>query len=62
VALVFWLVLLGGYGLYVWRQGSTPSEVAHALLGYVAHGMAGPLAYVALFVVRPLILFPASLG
>lgn len=58
---MFWLALLGGYGLYSWRQGSTPWEAAHALLGYVAHGMAGPLAYVALFAVRPLILFPASL-
>lgn len=62
MALLFWLALLGGYGLYAWRQGSTtPSEVFHALLGYVAHGMVGPLAFVALFAVRPLVLFPASL-
>ena len=60
LALFLWLVLLGGYQLYVRRSGLLPSEAGHGLIRVMATGTAGTLLYVALFAVRPLILFPAS--
>ncbi|MGH3146356.1 MAG: TVP38/TMEM64 family protein [Rubrobacter sp.] len=60
LALAFWLLVMGGYGLYVWRTGLSPSEAARGLIHFMAAGTAGELLYVALWAVRPLILFPAS--
>lgn len=60
LAVFFWLALLGGYQLYAWRSGLSPSEAGHGLIRFMAAGTAGALLYVALFAVRPLVLFPAS--
>jgi len=59
--LLFWLALIFGYGLYAWRQGLTPLGVAHEVVGFMVSSMAGPPVYLALFLARPLVLFPASL-
>lgn len=61
LALPLWLGLLGGYGLYTWRTGLSPPEGAQRLVHFMTAGAQGALLYVALWVVRPLILFPASL-
>lgn len=38
LALSLWLLLLGGYGLYAWRTGLSPTEAAHGLLHFMATG------------------------
>lgn len=60
LALPLWLLLIGGYGLYSWRTGLSPSEAAHGLIHFMAAGTTGALLYVALYAVRSLVLFPAS--
>ncbi len=60
LALPIWLLLLGGYQFYAWRTGLSPTEAAHGLLHFMAVGTTGAFLYVALYAVRPLILFPAS--
>ena len=55
-----WLLLIGGYGLYAWRSGLSPSEAVQDLIHYMTAGATGALLYVALYAVRPLVLFPAS--
>lgn len=60
MALLFWLALLGSYQLYALRQGLTPPEAARGLVGFASESPAGALAFVALYMARPLILFPAS--
>jgi len=61
VALLFWLVLLGGYQLYALRQGLTPLEAVRGLVEFVSESPVGALIFVAFYVARPLILFPASI-
>jgi uncharacterized membrane protein YdjX (TVP38/TMEM64 family) len=57
VALTFWAALLGSYFWYV-----NTHEIGLAdLLGRVRSGLFGPLLYILLFLVRPLIFFPASI-
>ena len=60
LALALWLLLLGGYQLYAWWVGLSPSEAAHGLIHFMSVGTAGALLYVALYAVRPPVLFPAS--
>jgi uncharacterized membrane protein YdjX (TVP38/TMEM64 family) len=60
VALSFWLVLLGGYFGYAWRNELTPLEVVQATADFL-RTPAGPLLFIGLYALRPLIFFPASL-
>lgn len=60
-ALFFWVALLGGYQVYVWRAGLSPLEAVQGLIDFMGASLLGPLIYIASYAVRPLILFPASL-
>ena len=61
LALAFWVLLLGGYQLYAWRSGLTPIEAGRVLVGFMGNGAAGALVFLAVYTVRPLVLFPASI-
>ena len=56
----FWLLLLGGYFGYAWRNELTPLQVVQATADFL-HTPYGPLLYILLYALRPLIFFPASL-
>ena len=58
VAALFWALLIGGYGGYIWVNGLAPREVAAQLIG-VFRNDAGPLLYIAVYLVRPLVFCPA---
>lgn len=60
-ALVFWGALLVGYQIYAWQQGLTPLEAVRQLIEFMSGSLWGPLIFIAVYAVRPLILFPASL-
>lgn len=60
-ALSFWIVLLGGYQIYAWRAGLTPLAAARELASFMSENPLGWLVFVAIYTLRPLILFPASL-
>jgi len=60
VALVFWLVLLGGYQWYAWRNNLSPLEALQQLIDLLRAGRFGPLLFIAIYTVRPLVLFPAT--
>lgn len=61
LALAFWVLLLGGYQLYAWQNGLTPIEAVRVLVGFMGNGVAGALVFLAVYTVRPLVLFPASI-
>lgn len=61
IALVFWLVLLGGYQLYAWQIGLTPQEAAERLIQAMTFGAAGALIYVAFYASSRLVFFPPTL-
>jgi uncharacterized membrane protein YdjX (TVP38/TMEM64 family) len=60
-ALVFWLILIGAYQWYAHANDLTPLEVIQNLLTFLTRGIWGPLVYILLYAVRPLILFPSTL-
>ncbi len=59
LALSFWVLLIGGYGWYAWSNSLAPREAAAQLVD-VLRGGAGPLLYIGVYLLRPLVLFPAT--
>lgn len=59
-ALLFWVALIIGYQWYASANGLSPLEVVRRLLDFMTNGFWGPLVYIALYIVRPLILFPST--
>jgi uncharacterized membrane protein YdjX (TVP38/TMEM64 family) len=59
IALCFWLLLLGGYQWYAWSNDLGPFEAVRQLSALLASGY-GPLLFIALYIARPLVLFPAT--
>lgn len=61
VAGVFWAGLFGGYLYYAQSNNLSALDIAQQLLGALSIGLWGPLIYIGLYMLRPLILFPATL-
>lgn len=60
-ALLFWLLLIGGYWGFARVNDLTIGESVRLLAEFLTRSTAGPLIYIALYVIRPLIFFPATL-
>lgn len=60
-ALFFWVILLAGYQVYAWQAGLSPLQAVRELAEFLSTNPLGALVFVAVYTVRPLILFPASL-
>jgi len=60
VALLFWLALLGSYQWYAWQNDLSPVEVMQQLLVFMTGSLWGPLVYIILYAIRPLVLFPST--
>ncbi|MCX6045994.1 MAG: TVP38/TMEM64 family protein [Chloroflexi bacterium] len=60
IALAFWLALLIGYQWYATVNALSPLQVVQRLVAFMQTGFWGPLVYIALYAVRPLILFPST--
>lgn len=61
IALFFWLALIGSYAYYTLSSGLSPVETFKQLLDFMSSSAYGPLIFIALYAVRPLILFSALL-
>ncbi len=61
IALVFWAVLLGFYQWYAYTNHLSPLQVVQNLLDFLTQGFWGPLIYILLYAIRPLILFPSTI-
>ena len=59
VAAFFWLAIIGGYTYYTVSSGLSPLESFKQVLDFMADSPFGPLVFVALYTLRPLILFSA---
>lgn len=60
-ALCFWLLLFGGYQAYAWRAGLSPLGAVRELADFLATNPLGAAIFVAVYALRPLLLFPATL-
>ncbi len=60
-ALCFWLLVLGGYQWYAWSHGLSSLDALRRLVDLLSRSASGPLLFIVLYAVRPLVLFPATL-
>lgn len=61
VALIFWLIILGGYLWYTRQNQLTLADSVHRMADLLTGSLFGPLLYIILYAVRPLLFFPATL-
>lgn len=61
IALVAWLALLVGYWAYTRATQTTPLATVQLLVDFLATSTLGIVVYILLYMLRPLILFPATL-
>ena len=61
VALFFWVLLIAVYQWYAKSNGLSSLEVAQKMLDFLKDGFWGPLIYIVLYAVRPLIIFPSTI-
>jgi uncharacterized membrane protein YdjX (TVP38/TMEM64 family) len=60
VALLFWLALLGGYQWYASRNDLSPLQALAQVIDLLRSTTFGPILFIAIYTLRPLILFPAT--
>ncbi|MBK8989983.1 MAG: TVP38/TMEM64 family protein [Chloroflexi bacterium] len=60
-ALLFWLVVVGGYYAYARQNGLTLEESVTNIANWVTGSVYGPLLYMVLYAIRPLLFFPATI-
>jgi len=60
VALLFWVLLIFAYRWYAYSNHLSALEVAQNLVDFLTQSLWGPLVYIALYAIRPLILFPST--
>ncbi len=61
IAVAFWLVLLGSYWFYTQKNDLTLADSAARVTTAVTGSVFGPLVYIVLYWIRPLIFFPATI-
>lgn len=61
VALTFWLLFLGAYWYYVQVNDLTIADSVQDLAALLTQSAFGPLLYIIIYWLRPLIFFPASI-
>ncbi|MEZ4645234.1 MAG: TVP38/TMEM64 family protein [Chloroflexota bacterium] len=61
IALAFWLALLSGYVWYTKSNNLTITDSLSQLAAALTGSAVGPVIYIILYMIRPLIFFPATL-
>ena len=61
LALLFWVIVLGAYTIYARQNNFTLSDSLHAIVGFLTGSFYGPLLFVVLYTIRPLLFFPSTL-
>lgn len=61
VALAFWVLAFAAYQWYAWRHDLSPLDVVRRLIDFFSASSYGPLLFILIYALRPLLLFPATL-
>ncbi|HRQ42101.1 MAG TPA: TVP38/TMEM64 family protein [Chloroflexota bacterium] len=59
-AFVFWITVVAGYYWYARQNGLTLEDSVSRLADLLANSLYGPLLYMVLYAIRPLVFFPAT--
>ena len=60
-SLIFWLTVFAGYQIFAIRNDLSPAQVVQSLLQFMVGSFWGPLVYILVYSIRPLVLFPSTL-
>lgn len=60
-AVIFWLILIGSYALYLRQPEVTLRSSLNDLAVFMDSSAWGPIVYILIYLIRPLIFFPATL-
>lgn len=61
IALLFWLSLITGYWVYTQQNDLTIGENMRQVAGWLTGSWYGPVLYIVIYTLRPLLFFPATL-
>ena len=61
VALLFWIVVVGGYYLYANLNNLTLADSLQLVVGFLTDSLYGPIFYILIYALRPLLFFPATI-
>lgn len=61
LALLFWGVLVGGYYLYANANDLTLADSLQLIVDFLTASLLGPVFYMVIYAIRPLIFFPATI-
>ncbi len=61
VAMIAWALLLSGYWWYTTANGLAPMQTMQILIHFISDSLYGFPIYVAVYMIRPVFLFPATL-
>lgn len=60
IALVFWLIVLGSYYWYTRQNNLTLADSVKTIANLLTDSLFGPLLYMIIYAIRPLLFFPAT--
>ena len=61
IAISFWALLVGGYAYFVRSNDLSTADAARQLAAIITDSAYGPLIYIGLYLLRPLIFLPATI-
>jgi uncharacterized membrane protein YdjX (TVP38/TMEM64 family) len=61
VALAFWVLAFAAYQWYAWQHDLSPLDAVQRLIDFFSASSYGPLLFILIYALRPLLLFPATL-
>ena len=61
LALLFWVLVVGGYYLYANQNNLTLTDSLEGLTGFLTTSLYGPVLFILIYALRPLLFFPATL-
>ena len=61
VALAFWVLAFAAYQWYAWQNDLSPFDMVQRLIDFFSANFYGPLLFILIYTLRPLLLFPATL-
>lgn len=61
IALVFWLIVLGSYYWYTRQNNLTLADSVKTIANLLTDGLSGPILYMIIYAIRPLLFFPATI-
>lgn len=61
IVLACWLLAFAAYQWYAWQHDLSPLDVVRRLIAFFGASFYGPLVFIAISILRPLVLFPATL-